>query len=477
MLGLFGTLDLGARSLATEQQGVEVTGHNLANVNNPAYSRQRLNIGTSPTIDTPIGPEGTGAEALSIEGLRSEFLNSQIQSETSVQGSLEAQQTALQNAEAGLGEQLDSSASAQAGSAANSVGTSQSLADGLSGLFNSFQSLSTDPSSLAQRQVVLSNAATLATQFNQVDQRLGQVNTALNQGVQNDTTSANTLLSQIANLNDQISKAELNAPGSANDLRDTRQSAIESLAKLVKVDVTNGNNGAVNVSIAGTLMVSGNQVNDQLQTYDSGGGQLLVKAANAGTPLNLTGGQIQGTIEARDGGVADLRKQLNTLASSLIQQVNAVHQAGYGLKGSTGAVFFTGTNAADIQVNSALTNDPSLLQAASVSGAAGDNGTALALAQLGQKPQAGLNNQTFTQSYTQTSTAFGQALASVNSQLSDQQTVNKMLTQQRDSISGVSMDEEMTNLTKYQRAYEASARLITTVDNLLNTLLSMKETA
>src|SRR5262249_48606310 len=158
-------------SLSTEQQGIEVTGHNLANVNNPAYARQRLNIATAPTVQSDIGPQGNGAEGAAIVRLRSDLLDQQISSDISVTQSLAAQQSPLQSAEPDPGQDLDSAAAgAQGGAAASSVGSSHSLADGLSNLFSSFQSLSTDPSSLAQRAAVLGKASDLATQFNQVDQ-------------------------------------------------------------------------------------------------------------------------------------------------------------------------------------------------------------------------------------------------------------------------------------------------------------------
>src|SRR5437867_12323260 len=97
MIGLFGLLNLGAQSMQVQQQGVEVTGHNLANVDNPAYARQRIVIATSPTVSTPLGPQGTGAQVLGIQQLRSAILDGQVTSETSVGGFLDAQQAALQN--------------------------------------------------------------------------------------------------------------------------------------------------------------------------------------------------------------------------------------------------------------------------------------------------------------------------------------------------------------------------------------------
>ncbi len=472
MLGLFGTLDLGSRSMQTQQQGVEVAGHNLANVNNPAYSRQRLVIGTAPSISTPTGMQGTGVTAISIEQIRNTILDSQIQDETSVQGSLQAQQDALQYANADLGQQIDRSASADPATAAQ--GGQVGLAGDLTALFNQFQSLSSDPSSLTERKAVLSQASSLATEFNQVDQRLGSLQGQLNQTLGSDTDKANTLLQQIASLNTQITNAEDKSGGEANDLRDTRQDTLEQLAQLVKVDAVNGADGSLNISIAGTSFVNGGQAVDSLQVYDAGGGQMMVQAATSGTPLALTGGSLHGTIDARDGAIADLRTGINTLATQLITEVNAAHQGGYSLTGSTGADFFTGTNAGDIQVNSALNDNPALLQAAAVSDASGDGAVAQTLGQLADKKLSSLGGTTLSQNYAQTVAGFGQSQAAVDQQLSDQGTVTAMLQNQRESVSGVSMDEEMTNLVKFQKAYAASAKLISTIDGMLNDVINMK---
>jgi len=470
MLGLFGTLNLGARSLQTDQQGVEVAGHNLANVNNSAYARQRLDIQASTPLPTSIGPEGTGADAVGITQLRDTLLDQQIQSETSVTGFLQAQQTALQYTEAGVGEQLEGSTSSDA--VTSGVGSDGGLASDLSGLFNAFQDLSTAPASLTSRQTVVSQAQQLATQFNQLDQRLSDINGQLNQSVQTDVSSANQLLSDIAKLNDKIAGTEAGS-GAANDLRDLRQQKLEALSKLVNFQSSSDSRGDVNISIGGQLLVSGSSVQDTLQTYDSGGGQLLVRTATGATPLTLTGGSIAGTIDARDGALKSLHDGLNTLASQLISQVNTVYRSGYDLHGSTGADFFTGTNAGDIGVNSGLVTDASTLQASGASGNTGNNQVVLALAQMANAKQAGLGNQTFAQSYNGTITGLGSALSSVNSQIADQQAVQTMLQNQRSSVSGVSIDEEMTNLVQFQRAFQASAHLVSVVDQMLSVVVTL----
>lgn len=477
MLGLFGTLDLAQRSLATQQQGLEVAGQNLANVSNPAYSRQRIDIQTSPDLPTTMGPEGTGVQVVGITQLRSALLDLQIQNETSVSSYLSAQQQALEDAQAGLGQQV--STQTASGSDASSSTTSSGLtglAAGLSDLFGAFQSLSTDPTSLAGRQVVLMKAQSLTQQFNQASQQLDTLRTSLGNSVESDVSSINTLMSEIAKLNDQIIRSEVGGTGAANDLRDTRQSDVEALAKLVKIDTANQTNGAVNISIGGVLMVSDKTVVDQLQSYDAGGGQVLVRSQSTGQTITPTSGDLAGNIDVRDGAVATLQSSLDSLAAQLASEVNSVHATGYNLNGDHGNDFFSGNSAGSITVNAALLDDPSLIQASSTSGAVGDNGTALALAQLANQSMAGLGNQTFSQNYDQTVAQLGQELASTNSQVANQQTVQDALTQQRASVSGVSIDEEMTDLMKYQRAYEASAQLVSIIDSLLETTINMKST-
>ena len=475
MLGLFGTLNMAARSLSTQRQGSEVAGHNLANVNTPGYARQRLNIQESLAIPSDIGPQGAGAEGVAIQQLRDVLLDRQITRETSVRSSLEAQQQALQLMESVLGQQIDTSASGSEGAAAAAgVGGQQGLAEAFSELFNAFQSLSTNPTSSSERQILIIKAQNLARQFNDVAERLDDLRSTLNDSLASDVQSANVALADIAKLNEQIAYTEATSGGTANDLRDQRQKRIEDLAKLVQIDTATNADGSLDLSIGGVTLVAGSTMLDTLQTYDAGGGQMLVRTQSGGTPLTLTSGSLQGTIDARDGELASLQNNLDILAGNLISAVNAAHASGYGLGGATGENFFTGTDAASIGVNAALVADPGKIQASGAAGAVGDNQVALAIAQIANKSIPALGNQTLQQRYGQTVARLGQAISSTTSQLSNQEIVERLLNQQRDSISGVSLDEEMTDLIKFQRAYEASAKLIVTVDEMLETVVNLK---
>ncbi|HZL14452.1 MAG TPA: flagellar hook-associated protein FlgK [Verrucomicrobiae bacterium] len=470
MLGLFGTLNLASRALQTQMTGVEVAGQNLANVNTTGYTRQSVEIQTSPDISTTIGPEGTGANAVAIQQIVNAVLNSQIQSQQSTSGYWSAQQSALQSAQTSLDEFLNGTGSAT--SSANST-TDTGLSGQLSGLFSAFQAVATSPTSISARQALIGQAQTLASTFNQINSQLDSARASLNTSLNNDVDSANQLLSGIATLNQQISTADFSG-ATPNDLLDEREQDLENLSNLTNITTSTGTNGAVDVSIGGQTLVSGNQVLDTLKTYDAGGGQLLVQMATGGANLTLTGGSIQGTIDARDGELATMQSSVNTLASTLITQVNTIHGGGYNLTGTNGANFFNGSDAATITVNSALADNPALIQASGRASATGDNSVALQLADLASAAQSGLSNQTFGDSYDETVAALGNSLQSANNQVSNQTAVSNMLSTQRSSVSGVNVDEEMTNLMSFQRAYEASAELVNTVNTMMGDVLAMK---
>ncbi|HTL19038.1 MAG TPA: flagellar hook-associated protein FlgK [Patescibacteria group bacterium] len=476
MPGLFDTLSLATRAMQAQQAGVTISGQNLANVNNPAYSRQRVNFQTSDAVPLPNGILGTGVQVAGIEQIRDGLLDVQIRDETSVGGFWTTAQSALQNTQTELGQFLNDTSSTDGTSGASGVAGAQGLSTQLSNLFSAFQAVATDPTSVSKRQVLVNQAQTLASSFNQVAARLSSVNDSLNTSISTDTDSANKLLSDIADLNDQITRTEIASGSTANDLRDLREQKLESLAHLTNFQTGTAADGSLTLAIGGVTMISGAKLNDTLQAYDAGAGQLQIRAATAGTTLTLSGGSITGAIDTRDGALASLRSGLDSLASQLAIQVNSAYSAGYDLNGNTGAAFFTGTNAATLGVNSSLADDPSKIQAAGVPGAIGDGAVALSVARLAQQTNAALNNQTFGDAYGGIVTDLGNALSNANDQVASQEAVNTMLAKQRDSISGVSMEEELTNLMTFQKAYQASAQIISTVNSMLTSLINMKST-
>jgi len=194
--------------------------------------------------------------------------------------------------------------------------------------------------------------------------------------------------------------------------------------------------------------------------------------------LTLTGGSIQGTIDARDGELATMQSNINTLATNLVSSINGRGQGGYStgysLTGSTGANFFDGTDASNIAVDASLLDNPSLLQASSSATANGDGSVALQVANLASSSLSSLNSQTLGSYYDGTVAGLGNALQNANTQVTNQTSVSNMLATQQSSVSGVNIDQEMTNLMSFQRAYEAAAELVNTVNQMMITVNGMK---
>jgi len=468
MSGLFGELANGVKALTAASRSLEVAGRNLANVNNPGYARQRVIYGDIGSVETDLGFQSQGVEAVGIQQLRDTLLDAQVVRESSLQSSYEAEQAAYQKAQAGLGQSIDRSGAA---SASGSTGSTNGITQALSDLFNAFQSFAASPTDVGERQTLVQKAGILTDGLNEADQRLTQLQSDLTTKANSDITDANTLIASIADLNGQIGRAEINQPGAAVDLRDQRQSLVEQLASKMSIETK------ADPSFAGEIQVfardgSGNPV--QLINHAAVTGPVtlsgsVVSAGSPATAVALKGGSINGTLTARDGAVTSLRASLDKLSRQLVTAVNAA----YNPTGTTGDFFnAAGVTAGTIALDSSV-NATNLK--ASNGGAAGDNTIAQAVANLASKTFATPTDSidgTFSQFYSKTVTDLGQALSTANSHVTSQATIATLVKTQRDAVSGVSLDEEMTDMIKYQRAFQASSRVINIIDELLDTVVN-----
>lgn len=463
MSGLFGQLSSSMNALTAASRSIETAGNNLANVNNADYARQRVVYGSRGYVKTALGTQSLGIEAVGIEQLRDPLLDQQVVQEDSTLASYQAEQSAYQKAEAALGQSIDQSSSS---------GSTSGLSEALSNFFNSFQSFAASPTDAGARETLIQNSGTLTDTFNETDQRLSQVQTDLTTQIQSDVTDVNTLLTQIAGLNAQIGRFEINAPGTAVDLRDQREAKIEALGKKISIETQADPAGSGETQVYAKDS-SGNLV--QLVNLAAVTGPVTISGSTvsggaSATALALTGGSMQGELTARDGAVQTLRDNLDAMAKQLVTSVNAA----YNPTGATGDFFqSSGTTAGTIAVDSTLT---AANLKASDGGAAGDNTIAQAVANLVSQNFSTSGSDaidgTFSQFYTNTVTELGQTLSTTNDHVTNQTTIDTLVRNQRDSVSGVSMDEEMTDLVKYQRAFQASSRVVTIIDDLLDTVVN-----
>jgi flagellar hook-associated protein 1 FlgK len=461
MSGLFSALDNTANALDAQSVAISVTSKNIANVNNPNYSREHVVFGSLGEVQTPQGEESLGLDALSVQQDSDSLLNQQVITQIGLTSSDTAQQNILQQAQAGLGQTL-TDASSTSGSTTTGDG---GLASALDSLMTSFQALAAQPSDTGTKDALVEQATSLTQTFQSVDSNLSQVQTNVGTQISTDVANANTLLGQIAGLNAQIGAAEVNNPGSAVDLRDSRESDLEQLAAIIPVKVTEQGNGEDIVTTPGAngspvTLVQMGSVQGSL-SYANGS----VTGGQPAATLALGAGSIQGEITASTGPIQTLRDNLNSLASQLVTAVNSA----YNPTGAPGADFFdpTGTTASTIALASGLT--AATLTAGT--GGAGDNSLATAVAALANTAFSTASGDsidgTFSSFYASSVGAFGQSVANVTSDLDDQTNVQTLLENQRASISGVNMDEEMSNLVQFQQAYVASSETFSIINQLL----------
>ena len=315
-IGLLGTMEMARNAMQTARQGAEIAGHNLANAANPTYARQRVKISASVAIPTEQGPQGSGSEVARLEQIRDYALDKALVSEKSVTQYLETKQRHLQRAEAALGKTIDRQ-SIDAGEAYTNFG----IAEGLSGLFNSFQSLSANPTSTAERQTVLFNAQKLADKFNALDRRLDALRTSINTEVSDEIEMVNARLGQVADRASSVGNTEI-VEGAANGVRDNMQAALEELSELVNVTTTTNDDGKLSIFVDGHQMVTDNVLTNSLKKTTDINGMHFLAESQGGAVVELKSGSLKGMIDARDNEVLDLRNDLNQLATNVIGLIN-----------------------------------------------------------------------------------------------------------------------------------------------------------
>lgn len=472
MSGLFASLNSSVNALNAHSRAVETAGKNLGNVSNPSYARQRIVYGDRGTVITPQGAQSLGLEALGVQQLRDKLLDRQVVREVALTSYYEAQQKAYQRAQAALGQDVASASSTQG---ATSTTTDTGIAAALDDFFGAFHSFAANPTDTGQRQTLLQSASILSDRMRLADTRLAQVQADLDYQVESDVQDANRLLQTIAELNGQIGRFEINHPGTAVDLRDQRQAALEKVAAKLPIETTESG-GQLEVSVRDgngdpVVLVSLAVVQGGL-AFDPNSTPPTITGGSANTVVSLNSGSIHGTMNARSGAIQTIRDQLDQLAAQLVSSVNGAYNPG---NASTDFFAASGTTAGTLALDAGLT---AANLRANNSGSAGNNAVALAIAQLADTKfsTAGAPpdhiDGTFSAFFAGAVSGLGQAVSGANARVNDQSRIEELVRSQRDAVSGVSLDEEMADLMKYQRAFQASSRVFTTIDNLLDVVVN-----
>ena len=454
MPGLNTSLSIAVQALQAEQGALSVTTNNISNVNTPGYSRQQPILDEAPTFQENSQTFGGGVTLEQFQSVRDQLLQLRIYEETQGQSNSQTQLNSLTQIEGIFSD------------------PTQGVGGAMSSFFNSLSQLSTNPTDSNARQQVLTSANNLANQFHQAVSSLGTIQSGLDQAVPQTVDQINRLTSQIATLNGQVAGMQGlgQDPGSTQDQRDE---LIRQLSGLVNISVTQTEHGLTLTTANGVPLVVASQAFDlKAGTSSTSSVQDVFSAQGQDITSQIVGGQLGGTLQIRDQVIPQVLSQLDTLASQFATAFNAKHQAGFDTSGNAGGNFFTPPAAVAGAAASfgVAISDPKLV-AASSDGSAGSNGNIAQL--IGVRDQQLPSGASPMDLYSNIVLQVGNLGANAQTNVTASNLSVQQLTDQRSSVSGVSLDEETTNMIRYQRAYEAGARVVTTVDSMFDTLMNM----
>ena len=450
MGSLDSALSIAAQALDVDQGALDVTTNNIANANTPGYSREVVDLSEQTPVEIGNITYGTGVNLQQIQSVRNQVLSLLIAEQTTQQGGAQTQLNALQQVQA-----LFSN-------------PTQGIGADLSAFFNSVSQLSTNPSDGAQRAAVITAAQNLATSFNQTAQSLTSNQASLNQSVSSTVDQINGLTQQIAQINGQVGQMQQlgQDPGA---LLDQENQLINQLSTLTNVSETQTQEGLTLTTGNGTALVVGNQ-SYALQVGTGTGGMQDVFSQGQDITSTIQGGTLGGTIQVRDQDIPALMTQLNTLASQFATSINSAQAQGFDLNGNQGQALFTFNASGAAASLSVATTDPNAI-AASSDGTSGSNGNIANL--MAVETQALPSGETPTDGYANLVAQSGNLAAQAQAEVTASTTSLNQLNDQLGAISGVSINEETTNLLNYQNAFAAAARVVTTVDQMTQTVLDM----
>lgn len=415
MVSSFHGLELGKRGLSVGQASIATTGQNIANVNTKGYSRQQVNSSASPSLDVwtsqgaNTGQLGTGVNLDSITRVRDRFLDQQFRDHSETLGQWQAKQTTLDRLETIVNEPSDSG-----------------LNSAMDGLKNAWQDLANEPDSLSAQAVVKERAQGFIEVAQSMNKSMDSLKTELAQQSEAAVAEANGYLKQIADLNKSI----VRDGSQSNDLKDKRDVLVEELSTLMSIKVEEKSNGSYSISLSSNnqALVSGEEVSEI--DHKTGAGE-----------NEIYGGKLAGLSESMDIA-KDYQANLNKVVADF---------AGANSMSTTGGkdqALFIG-NAADFKLSELKVNyEASPLEQPKATGEAAQSDFRKLVSQLGAQSQAAINSV-------------------ANHGATLQATENR-----RQSVTGVSLDEEMANLIKYQHSYNAAARLVSMTDQMLDTIIN-----
>ena len=458
MGGLNTSLLIGMQALDVTQGALSATSNNIANANTTGYTREVPQLSEEPEYLSDGEVTGGGVSLDSLQSVRDELLNLQIQQQTSAQSSADTQSTVLQQIQTAF-----------------STSSGNDISSELTAFSSSLSQLSANANSSSARQSVISSGQDLADSFNSTAEALTSARSTADGEVTQSVSQINSLTTQIAQLNGQL--AQLTQAGQdGGTIEDQRDQLVQELSQQTGISITQSDSGETITTGNGTPLVMGSQSFTLQTTLGSDGVEHVLDSQGNDITASIQGGQLGGAIDVRDQTIPAFTTELNTLATQFATSFNTAQAQGFNENGDAGQAFFklpANSSDAAAEISVALT-DPSQV-AASSDGTSGSNGNVANLsAALTDTLPSG---DTVAGTYANLVFQVGSAASNASTQSTAIGQNLQQLQNQQGSVSGVSIDDETTNLIRFQTAYEAAARIVSTVQQLNSVALNMGTTS
>lgn len=470
MAKIHGMMDIGRRAMALNQSAIQTTSHNITNKSTEGFSRQKVDFQTNPSVGEGRYQIGTGVRMANISRVNNPWIEKQLENENASFSHLEQKNQALMRLESAMNEQ-------------NVKGINAAIGN----FFNSFRELANTPESAVARTQVREAGLGLVKQFQDAHRQIAEVKTDMNKNVEFAIVEVNEYAKELAKTNEKIQQIEINGSDTANDERDHRDMLIKKMSEKVDISyVEDQKTGMINVTAGSSAVLVAGTSFSQLSTATAPDGklQILHELSQGGTRVDITDrfkeGKVGAALEVRDTTTQTMLDNLEDLAFNVANEVNRAHREGYDRQNIAGSNFFDVRDATqpfsvdNLVVSGEIIKDVSRIAAAAKPNAPGDNTVANLIHNLQGRRMMDEGKYTFDDYYNSKVSEIGMLTQRSTSELDSQRNTLEQLKNIRESISGVSLDEEAAKLIEYQKSFEASARLVTTADEMFDTILNLK---
>jgi len=436
MSGLFGSLNTASSGLRAQQSALQTTSHNIANTNTEGYTRQRVTLSANmPQSFAGIGQLGTGVVVSGVTRITDEYVNMQLQNEEASLTRYQQKADVLGQLEALFNEPSE-------------TGISQQLSE----FFVSWDNLASNPELETAKTMVVRQSETFLDTINHTANNMQSLSENTVDQIQADVLDFNSAAEQLKNINDQIFNATVKGE-SPNDLFDKQDQLVGQMKSIAGVEMGKDQHGRAFITLEDQTVVSEDSVNKLVADETTGDISLNDET------MTIETGSIKGSQEALEV-IASKQEQIGNFVEDLATQVNDIH----GENGEPFFIFDEENVAGTISVSEALVDDPSLIQAGH-SSKAGDGSRAKAIADL-------QNTTSLADNYNAIITDLGIEKQQADNMVANQTDLTSLLAQRQASISGVDINEEVVNMIQYSSAFQANSRAISTISEMLDTLIN-----